>query len=118
MPFAALFIGIALIVVGVQNTQQQFFSLLKNDVSGFVPWFVSITAIGALGYIKAIRPITDAFLVLLIVVLFLSNGGFFTKLFGSATSISAGSIGGDLGGIIGSTLGNPSGLIVPSLGGE
>lgn len=83
MPFVAIFLGVALIAVGVQNTQTQFFTLLKGDVEGFFPWILAIGVIGALGYIKPIKPITDAFLVLVIVVLFLSNGGFFAKLLGT-----------------------------------
>lgn len=93
MPFVLLIIGVVLVVAGVRNTQSLLFSLLKDDLTGqgsFIPWLVAIAVIGGLGYIKPIRPITTAFLVLLIVVLFLSNGGFFQKFIG-ATGIGTGS---------------------------
>lgn len=86
MPFVILAFGVVLLVAGVRGTQGSLFTLLGNDLKGFAPWFVAILFIGALGYIKPIKPITDAFMILLIVVLFLSNGGFFAKLFGTATS--------------------------------
>lgn len=89
MPFVLLIVGVILVVAGVRNTQTLLFSLLKQDFTGqgsFIPWFVVILAIGALGYIKPLKPITTAFLVLIIIVLFLSNGGFFQK-FISATGI-------------------------------
>lgn len=87
MPFVILAFGVILVVAGVRGTQGALFTLLKDDLTGFAPWFVAILVIGALGYVKAIKPITDGFMVLLIVVLFLSNGGFFAKLFG--TSVDA-----------------------------
>lgn len=86
MPFVVIAFGIVFIIAGVRGTQGALFTLLKNDLMGFAPWFASILVIGGLGYIKPIKPITDAFMVLLIVVLFLSNGGFFAKLFGTATA--------------------------------
>lgn len=88
MPFIAIFIGICLVIVGAQNTQSQFFQLLETDSQGFGKWALAIFAIGALGYIKAIRPITDAFLVLVVMGLFFSNSGFFANLFSQATTTS------------------------------
>lgn len=98
MPFVLFAVGALLVVSAVRGTQSQLFSLLKGDLSGsgsFVPWMISILAIGALGYINAIRPIVNAFLALVIVVLFLSNGGFFTK-FTQQTGIGQTSLTGGL----------------------
>jgi hypothetical protein len=94
MPFVMLIVGVLLIVAGVRNTQGTLFTLLKSDFSGqgsFIPWIVAIAAIGGLGYIKPIRPITTAFLALVILVMFLSNGGFFDK-FVQATGMGNGSV--------------------------
>lgn len=91
MPFVLLIVGVVLVVAGVRNTQSLLLSLLKQDFTGqgsFIPWFVAILAIGAVGYVKPLKPIVTAFLVLLIIVLFLSNGGFFQK-FISATGIGS-----------------------------
>lgn len=83
MPFTFLFIGAVLVTTGVRGTSSDLWNLLKGDVTGkpsFVPWIVSILAIGALGYVEKLRPFSRAFLVLVIVVLFLHNKGFFANL--------------------------------------
>ncbi len=84
MPFALLIIGATLIVAGVRNQQDKLFTLVKNDFAGpnnFIFWIVSILAIGAVGYIPKLKPISTAFLGLVIVVLFLRKGtGFFAQL--------------------------------------
>jgi len=82
MPFALVLIGLALLISGVRNTQDDLFTLVKGDFSGsqsFVFWTVSILVIGSVGYIPRLKPVANAFLVLVIVVLFLSNRGFFAK---------------------------------------
>jgi len=89
MAFALLIIGVVLITAGVRNTQSQLFQLVQGDFTGdsnFFFWFVSILIIGAIGYVKALKPISTAFLVLVILVLFLTkgnpgsaSGGFFAK---------------------------------------
>jgi hypothetical protein len=82
MPFVLLVVGLALVISAYQNTQSQLYALLVQDFTGqgsFTVWVIAILVIGGLGYIKPIKPITDAFLILVIIVLFLSNGGFFAK---------------------------------------
>lgn len=77
MPFALLIIGVFLLVAGVRDKQNDLFTLVKGDFSGpnnFVFWIVSILIIGAIGYIPKLKPLSTAFLVLVIVVLFLSKG--------------------------------------------
>lgn len=84
MPFALAIIGILLLVAGVRNQQDTFFRLVKGDFTGpnnFIFWMVSIFAIGALGYIPKLKPLSTGFLALVIVVLFLRRGtGFFSQL--------------------------------------
>ena len=82
MPFVILVVGCALVISAVRDKQDQLFTLIKSDFTGqgsFAPWVISLLVIGGLGYFKPIKPVTDAFLVLVILVLFLSNGGFFQK---------------------------------------
>ena len=83
MPFALLFVGLILVIAGVRNKQDQLFTLVKGDFTGqanFFFWFVSILAIGAIGYIPKLKPISTAFLALVIIVLFLKKGtGFFAQ---------------------------------------
>ena len=82
MPFAFIIIGVTLIVTGAKGTTSDFLALLKKDFQGsnsFVPWICSILIIGSLGYIQPLRPVSRAFLALVLLVLFISNGGFFQK---------------------------------------
>lgn len=83
MPFVIMIAGIVLVVASARNKQGDLFTLIKGDFTGpnsFVAWLAALLGIGALGYIKPIKPVTDAFILLLIIVLFLSNGGFFAKI--------------------------------------
>jgi len=82
MPFVLLAIGILFLIVAVKGTQGDFYALLKSEFVGtnsFIPWIAAIVILGLAGYIKPIRPITHAFLVLVILVMILANGG---KVFG------------------------------------
>lgn len=87
MPFVLIFLGILLLVVSVRGTQGDFFSLLQSEFAGsnsFVVWASAFIILGLLGYIRPIRPITHAFLVLLLLVLILTNGKGFVSQFNAA----------------------------------
>lgn len=76
MPFLFLTFGILFIVAGARNTQTQLLTLLKGDFLGkpnFLFWFASILIIGALGYVQSLRPVSRAFLALVIIVLLIEN---------------------------------------------
>ena len=97
MPFAFAIIGLVLLVSGVRGTSGDLVTLLKGDITGsnnFVYWVLSIGIIGALGYIEDFRPLSRAFLVLVIVVLVLAQdkkgagGGFFTRFNQSIATIT------------------------------
>jgi hypothetical protein len=81
MPFVLIVTGVILLIAAIRNTQQSLFLLLANDFTGknnFVYWFLSILIIGAIGYIPKLKPVSDGFLILIILVLFLRKGtGFF-----------------------------------------
>jgi hypothetical protein len=90
MAFALLIIGLALVIVTVRNTQDTFTKRVGNDFTGpgnFLYWIVAIMIIGAIGYVPKAKPVSDLFLVLVLLVLFLkkgnpnfnSSGGFFTQ---------------------------------------
>lgn len=84
MPFVFLILGVGLLVVAVKGTHQQFFTLLKSEFTGsnnFIVWVMAIAVLGALGFIKPIRPIALGFIVLVFLVMILKNGGgFFSQL--------------------------------------
>lgn len=80
MAFALVFIGLILIVTGSRNTYAGFGAQLQSDFTGsnnFITWIVALGVVGALGYIKNLRTFSHYFMALIIVGLFLSNGGFF-----------------------------------------
>lgn len=82
MPIALLVIGTIFLVAAVRGKQDILFDTLKDDFAGpnnFVYWGVAIWAITAVGYIKALKPLSHAFLVLVFLALFLQNKGFFQK---------------------------------------
>jgi hypothetical protein len=89
MAFALIIIGLILVVSTVRNTQDDLVQLVKGDFTGqanFVWWIVVLLIIGAVGYIQKLKPLSDAFLVLLLLVLFLKrgnpgtpSGGFFNQ---------------------------------------
>ena len=82
MPFTFLIVGIVLVVSGVRGTSDDLYELLQGEFTGhpnFLNWLLAILVIGSLGYIDKIRTVSRAFLVLIIVVLFLSNKGFFDQ---------------------------------------
>jgi hypothetical protein len=96
MPFAFLIIGVVLVVAGVRDKTSELFSLLKQDFSGktsYEVWALSILVIGGLGYIKSLQGLSRAFMALVLIVLFVSNGGFFQQFNSEILSPSASSTG-------------------------
>jgi hypothetical protein len=82
MPFLFIVSGLVMVVASVRDTQSQLLNLLKADFKGqgnLLYWMVSILLIGAVGYIPDLKPVSRAFLVLVVIVLFLKSGGVFTQ---------------------------------------
>lgn len=88
MPIFFLIVGIMLVVVGINDKISDLTTLLKADFTSdgstpsFQVWALAIVMAGAVGYSKDLRPVSNAFLVLIIIVLLLSHKGFvaqFTK---------------------------------------
>ena len=93
MPLLLIFLGVVLLVSAVRGTTSDLFALLKGDFAGkpnFLVWIGAILGIGAIGYIKEVRPISNALLGLLLVALFLSNKGFFANFTSAFQSTSQG----------------------------
>jgi hypothetical protein len=81
MPFALAIIGIVILASAIRGTSGTLFSTLKSDFTGsgnFLYWVLAILIVGSIGYIKKLQPLSVAFLALLMIVLFISNKGFFT----------------------------------------
>lgn len=86
MPFVFLIIGIVLVIAGVRDKSADLYTLIKGDFTGannYLYWMVSILIIGAIGYIEVLKPVSRAFMVLVIIVLFISANkqgvGFFKQ---------------------------------------
>lgn len=89
MPLALVLLGVLFLTAAVRgnkcNGQQcsdLLFTTLKSDFTGpnnFIYWGLALFIIGAAGYYKPLKPLSNAFLGLVILVLFISNKGFFQK---------------------------------------
>lgn len=76
MPYFLLIAGIIFLVTGIRGNQNDLITLLKSDFSGannFIYWVMAIVVIVMIGYIKVIRPVSDAFLGLVILVIIVAN---------------------------------------------
>lgn len=72
MAWAFLFVGVLLLIAAWKKKQGDLFKLLKDDFTGegnFFYWVLAIIALVALGSFRPIRPVTDAFLGLVILII-------------------------------------------------
>lgn len=82
MAFALIIFGIAFLLAGYHGNASALFKQLGSEFDGtpsFGKWALAILVLGSIGYIKALKPVSDAFIALVIVVLFLSDKGFFSS---------------------------------------
>lgn len=78
MPYALILAGLMLTIAGVRNTQGALFTLLEGDFTGqrnFIAWALAMVGIGSLGYVADLRKLSNSFMALILIVLFLANGG-------------------------------------------
>lgn len=73
MILVALVIGVVLIVAAIRNSQGALFSALGQDIPGFVVWAAAIVAVGALGFIPGLKPVSRGLLALVLIVIVLNN---------------------------------------------
>lgn len=72
MAWAFLFIGMLFIISAWKDKQSDLFALLQEDFTGqdnFFFWVLAIIILVSIGTFKPIRPITDAFLGLIVLVI-------------------------------------------------
>lgn len=84
MALIALFLAILLIVAAVRNSQGALFSALGTDVPKFVIWAAAIIAVGAIGAIPGLKPVSRILLALVVIVIIVNNYGRLTKGFQNA----------------------------------
>ena len=86
MPLLFIGLGIFLLIAAVRggDNLKSAATLLRNDFTGknsFFVWLIALFAIGALGYIKPLRPLSIALMTLVMLAIFLSKGtGFFDQV--------------------------------------
>ncbi len=73
MIFVLLLLGLILIVAAIRNTQGTLFTALGADVPAFFVWGAAILALGAIGFIPGLKPVSRGLLALVLVVLVLHN---------------------------------------------
>lgn len=81
MVLVVLIIGVILIVAAVRNSHGALFTALGTDVPEFVVWGAALLAVGAVGFVPGLKPVSRGLLALILIVLVLQNyksilGGF------------------------------------------
>jgi len=77
-----LAVAIVFIVTAIRGTTSQLLVLLKSDFTtsnNFGIWILAVAAVGGIGYIPGLKTVSNGLLVLVVIVLLLSNKGFFSK---------------------------------------
>lgn len=90
MGLIALLIGMVLIVAAVRNSQGALFSALGKDVPVFAVWAAAIIAVGAIGVIPGLKPVSRWLLALIIVVIIVNNYQRLVTGFGNAWQTAKG----------------------------
>lgn len=73
MPIFLLLAGLILIVAGVRGKEKDLLSQVADDGKHFVVWALLIIGVGVLGLSKTWRPVSSAFLVLIVVAFVLGS---------------------------------------------
>ncbi len=82
MPLVLILVGVVFLIAAVRDQLGTLLSLIKGDFTGsgnFVYFVAAIFVIGAIGYSDRLKPLSDAFLFLVILVLFIHNKGVFSN---------------------------------------
>lgn len=82
MPLAFLIIGFAVAITAFRDTYGQLGKLVANDFTGsnsFLIWIGAFIAIGLIGFIPGLEKPSRLMIALVLVVMFLKNGGVFQK---------------------------------------
>lgn len=89
-----LLIGAILVVAAIRDSHGDLFSALATDVPAYAVWATAIIAIGSIGFVPGLKPVSRGLLVLVLVVLVLRNyqpiiAGFNTAWSGNATGTTS-----------------------------
>lgn len=73
MILVVLIIGTIILVSALRGTYGALFSDLGQDVPKFIVWGAAILALGALGFIPGLRPISRGLMALVLIVIVMQN---------------------------------------------
>lgn len=76
MSIFLFFISIIIMVAAYKGTHPDLFAVLKDDFTGsnnFVYWVLAVVIVVAIGNIKQLKRVSDAFLVLLVIVIIVAQ---------------------------------------------
>lgn len=73
MILLALFLGVVLIASAIRGNYADLFAALSQDVPGFVVWGAALFAVGVIGFIPGLKPVSRGLMALVIVVIVLNN---------------------------------------------
>jgi hypothetical protein len=88
MTLIALLIGVVLVVAAFRGTASTLFNALGTDVPAYVIWAAAIVAVGVIGYIPGLKPVSRGLLALVLVVIILNNYQSILNNFQSVASAS------------------------------
>lgn len=77
-----LLIGVVLIVAGARGKSSELGAIVQDDFvsqPSYFVWILAVATIGIIGSFKPLKEASNAFYALLIIVLLLSNRGFFAE---------------------------------------
>lgn len=78
MPFVFTIIAILFIVIGARGQSSNAIALLKSEFTGsgsFIQFLIAILIVGFIGYIKPLKLVSDGFLLLILISMFLADKG-------------------------------------------
>lgn len=73
MIIVLVLIAAILIIAALRDTQGDLFAALKEDVPAFGVWSAALIALGMIGFIPGLKPVSRGLLALVVVVLFVNN---------------------------------------------
>jgi ABC-type transport system involved in cytochrome c biogenesis permease subunit len=86
VPFFLAFFAILLIVAGVKGTETKLLAQVQDDAKHFIVWFFLIVLVGSVGFSKTARPVSNAFLVLIVIAFVIGSGNAIIAGFKQLTS--------------------------------
>lgn len=89
MILIVLFIGTILLVAALRNTYGALFSDLGQDVPKFITWAAAILALGAIGFVPGLKPISRGLMALVLLVIVFQNYSDILKGFGAVSKAPA-----------------------------